>query len=142
MSTDLSFRMQIFVEAPPERIWAALTEDEFTSQWWDRILQADWRPGGEVVLQAGNGARIDCEVLTCEPHRRLAYTFDCDGFPTHPRSRVTWEIEEVEGGCLLRLVHDRFPRPDLGLHDVCRHWPTMVADLKRLLETGRVEPVA
>jgi uncharacterized protein YndB with AHSA1/START domain len=136
MKTDLSFRMQIFIQASAEEIWEALTTSELLSQWWDRIREADWRVGGLVVLEAGSGAKIDCEVLEIEPNRRLVTTFDCDAYPEHPPTRVTWEIESVEGGCLLRLIHDEFPSPDMGLDDVCQHWPTMIADLKRVLEDG------
>jgi uncharacterized protein YndB with AHSA1/START domain len=133
--------MQIFIQASAEEIWEALTTSELLSQWWDRIRSADWRVGGLVVLEASSGSKIDCEVLEIEPNRRLVTTFDCDAYPEHPPTRVTWEIEPVEGGCLLLLIHDEFPSVDKGLNDVCQHWPMMIADLKRVIECGNDSPI-
>jgi uncharacterized protein YndB with AHSA1/START domain len=140
LKKDLAFRMQIFIEAPPEDVWHALTDPETSGLWWDPIRQADWRPGGRVVYEPGDGSTIDAEVLEVDPPRRLSFTFDARAFPDHPPTRVTWEIEPVEGGCLLRLVHDGFAETGLGLSEVCKHWPTMLATLKRLLEARKALP--
>ena len=139
MNRDLAFRMQIFIEAPPDDVWHALTDPETTGEWWDPIRSADWRVGGRVVYEPGDGLTIQAEVLEVDRPRRLSFTFDAEAFPDHPPSRVAWEIEPVAGGCLLRLVHDGFPSTGLGLAEVSKHWPAMLATLKRLLE-GRRAP--
>jgi len=134
MSADLSFRMRIFIAAGPEDVWRALTEADLSARWWDPIRSADWRVGGRVVYEVSDGHTIGCEVLEMDPPRRLVMTFDCDAYPDHPPTRLTWEIEPVEGGCMLEMHHGGFQRPDLGLHDVCRLWPGMLAALIRLVE--------
>ncbi len=135
---DLSFRMQIFIDAAAEEVWRSLTDPDQLARWWDPVRSAEWRVGGSVVFDVGTEYKIDCDVLEFDPPRRLVTTFDCDAYPEHPSTRVTWEIEPLDRGCLLRLVHDEFPSTELGLHDVCQHWPTMIATLKGLLETDPV----
>lgn len=134
MTADLAFRMQIFIAGPPEEVWRVLTSNDLAHRWWDPVRSADWRVGGTVVYDVADKGRIDCKVLEMDPPRRLVTTFDCDVYPDDPATRVTWEIEPVEGGSLLRMVHDRFPSHDLGLHEVCRHWPRIIGDLKALVE--------
>jgi uncharacterized protein YndB with AHSA1/START domain len=135
MSSDLAFRMQIFIAGPPEDVWRILTSDGLAARWWDPVRSSEWRVGGRVIYDVADEGRIDCDILEMDPPRRLVTTFDCDVYPDHPPTRVTWEIEPVEGGSLLRMVHDRFPSHDRGLDDVCRHWPQIIADLKKLVES-------
>jgi len=134
MTADLAFRMQIFIAGTPEDVWRVLTSDDLAGRWWDPVRSSDRRVGGKVVYVANQG-KIDCEILEMDPPRRLVTTFDCDVYPDDPPTRVTWEIEPVEGGSLLRMVHDRFPSVELGLHEVCRHWPQIIAGLKKLVES-------
>lgn len=135
MKKDLAFRMQIFIAGSPEKVWTALTDNETSGLWWDPVRTADWKKGGQVVYDVSRGKyKIDCDILEYDPPRRLVTTFDCDAYPEHPPTRVTWEIEPVDGGSLLRLVHDEFPSHDKGLDDVCKHWPTIVATFKKLVE--------
>ena len=49
-------------------------------------------------------------------------------------SRVTWEIEQVQDSCLLRIVHDQLRE---GANDqLYGGWPMILSGLKTLLETG------
>jgi len=131
---NLAFRMQTFIGGTPEQVWRALTTPDLSAVWWDRIVEADYRPGGRILYEVKEGITIDGEILEVEAPRRLVFTFHCNAFPDHPRSRVSWDIEPVEGGCLLNLVHDGFPRADLGLSEVSRHWPSILGDLRRCVE--------
>ena len=56
-----------------------------------------------------------------------------------PRSRVTWLIEEQEGGvCLLTAIHDRLEQSPKTAQSVSGiGWLTVINGLKTLLETGR-----
>ena len=139
MKHDLSFRMQVFIDAEPAVVWRTLTDSDLLGRWWNTVRSSEWRTGGLVVFDVGEEYRIDCEVLEIDPPRRLVTTFDCDQYPEHPPTRVTWDIEPAEGGSMLRMAHDGFPSADRGLHDVCIHWPTMIADLKRISEGDLAE---
>jgi hypothetical protein len=49
-------------------------------------------------------------------------------------SRVTWEIEQVEDSCRLRVTHDQLPEG--ANNELYGGWPMILSGLKTLLETG------
>jgi uncharacterized protein YndB with AHSA1/START domain len=115
---DAAFTHEAVLPTTPERLWAALTEGGQTRRYWfDRRIESTWRVGERVVFYDGASDRMTDvgEVLVCDPPRRLSYSFkyldeggidSAGGF-----TRVTFEIEPVEGGTRLRLVHDRLSDP-------------------------------
>ena len=77
----------------------------------------------------------DCEVLTLEPHRRLAYRWCSSGEEKAAGldTVVTWTLSPADGGTLVRMEHSGF-RPD---HDrfykgAGYGWQKMLADLERV----------
>lgn len=82
------------------------------------------------------------QVFESDPPRRLVYTwrslYDPDGAGAEPASRITWQIEPMDGGvCLLTTTHDQLdhsPTTAAGVHGV--GWMTVLSGLKTLLETG------
>jgi uncharacterized protein YndB with AHSA1/START domain len=86
---------QVFIKAPPEAIWEAITKPEFTAKYFygARISVAPQRyrslgPNGEMWG--------DAEVAEWDPPRRLVHgwrsLYDPD-MAAEEESRVTWEIE-------------------------------------------------
>ena len=132
---------QVFIKATPEAVWDAITKPEFTSKYFHgaRITVTpdhyDSRsPEGEVWGDAG--------VEVFDPPRKLVHGWRSLYDPSlaeEDESRVTWEIEEQEGGvCLLTVVHDRLegaPRTAAGVSGT--GWVGVLSALKTLLETGQ-----
>jgi uncharacterized protein YndB with AHSA1/START domain/DNA-binding transcriptional ArsR family regulator len=163
------FTYTTYIKSTPEQLWRAVTEPAFTLRYWGVALHSDWQPGSPVLVQTGaDGEPEDLEqaVLEAEPCRRLSYRWH-NYQPEHaelfgwsaerlaelrkePRSKVTFEIEPVEGAVKLTVIHDGFA-PGSEMLEACSGrkpesggWPQLLADLKTLLETGRTlaEPVA
>jgi uncharacterized protein YndB with AHSA1/START domain len=68
---------------------------------------------------------IDCEVLTVEPHKRLAYSWNssreeaADGLNTV----VTWTLTPANGGTHLRMVQSGFrPEDEAGYQRAGYGW--------------------
>jgi len=40
-----TFVYVIYLAAPPERVWQALLDGEFTRQYWGHENVSDWKPG-------------------------------------------------------------------------------------------------
>jgi uncharacterized protein YndB with AHSA1/START domain len=132
---------QIFIKAPAERIWAAITEPDLTAEYFHgaRITNTADRhlshgPDGSVW---GDG-----EVLEFDPPRRLVHQWQSLYDPElgeEPPSRVTWEIEALEGGlCLLTVTHDKLDGSPKTAGSVRgRGWMFVLSGLKTLLETGK-----
>ncbi|RCG23412.1 MarR family transcriptional regulator [Sphaerisporangium album] len=147
-----------YINTTPERLWQALTDPTFTRQYWGVAFESDWKPGSMVVWQESGVTMADPEqvVLESDPYRRLAYTWhtvtpefakahDIDDetfarFSAEPRSKVSFDIEPQGGVVKLTVVHDGFEPGSLVLEGVTQGWPSIFANLKTLLETGRTLP--
>jgi uncharacterized protein YndB with AHSA1/START domain len=96
--------VEIFIAAPPERVFEAITDPKQTSQWWGQTgdyrvtnSHADVRPGGKW-LSAGVGAdgkpfQVEGEYLEVDPPRLLVHTWNPSYDPSLKDTVVRWELE-------------------------------------------------
>ena len=104
---------------PPERIWRTLTRSELIAKW---LMPNDFEPvpGYRFTFKTkpmGNwDGIVHCEVLQCEAPLVLRYSWkggaDSNAdYGSRLESDVTWTLTPVEGGTLVRMVHDGFVFP-------------------------------
>ena len=141
MSTTTTQVFTIFIRATPEQIWDAITRPEFTVGYFhgSRITIT---PERRASLAPDGSVRGDTAVEVFEPPRRLVHGWRSLYNPelaVEDESRVTWEIEQQEGGVsLLTVVHDQLegaPKTAAGVSGV--GWMSVLSGLKTLLETGK-----
>jgi uncharacterized protein YndB with AHSA1/START domain len=104
--TTLQFERELAFA--PKRVWRALTSIDELRHWHPTPFELDGSPpitGGRVAYAPPPHVPelADGRLLAYDPPRVLAYTWWDD--------ELRWEIEERDGGCLLRLTHtfdDRF----------------------------------
>ena len=135
MSDRPTFVYVTYIESTPERVWHALTDADLTAQYWGHSNVSDWKPGSrwEHVRTDGSGiADVTGSVLESTPPRRLVTTWDGS-----TDSRVTFEIEPYHDIVRLTVTHENLP-DEQGRAEVALGWPAVLANLKTLLETGRV----
>jgi uncharacterized protein YndB with AHSA1/START domain/DNA-binding transcriptional ArsR family regulator len=149
-----SFVYTTYIRTTPEALWRALTEPDFTEQYWGTRLESDWQVGS-TVSWVHNGVAVEDAgqvVLEADPPHRLAYTWhtftpawaDAWGMSeeyrakgaAEPRSRVAFSIEAVDGLVKLTVVHDGFEQGSVVLESVSSGWPKVISGLKTMLETG------
>ncbi len=157
-----SFVYTTYIRTTPERLWQALTDPAFTERYWGLELESDWKPGSSVTLRQWGLTIADPEqvVLEAEPCRRLSYTwhtftpewrriaheqvgFDqefLDRIAAEPRSKATFEIEDLGELVKLTVIHDGFEPNSEVLPTIGQGWPHILSNLKTLLETGDVLP--
>src|SRR6201997_5243973 len=123
---------EIFIAAPPERVFQALTDPSQMPQWWGqqglyRITEwkADLRPGGKWssvgVGADGSSFRVEGEYLEVDPPRLLVHTWIASWCGPNTKTVVRWELEpqSVHGlhskgpqrqgtGTLLRIHQEGF----------------------------------
>lgn len=133
-----------FIRTTPERLWEALTSEEFTRKYWFGMRQeADWRVGSPWRLVFADGRIADAgEIVEIDPPRRLVLAWRHELRPelkAEGYARCTIEIEPLGDAVKLTVTHvmDR-PRSKL-IEAVGGGWPRILSNLKSLLETG--EPV-
>jgi DNA-binding transcriptional ArsR family regulator/uncharacterized protein YndB with AHSA1/START domain len=150
-----SFAYTTYIKTTPERLWQALTEPAFTERYWRTTFETDWQVGSTMTWNNHGVTIADSEqvVLESEPYRRLSYTwhaFTPELAQVHERltgeviakaaaegrSKVTFEIEPVDGQCKLTVVHDGFEPGSIVMELVSGGWPRVLSDLKTLLESG------
>jgi uncharacterized protein YndB with AHSA1/START domain len=114
-TTDSALVFACELDAPPEKVWRALTERELVAQW---LLPGDVRAEAGARFQLHPAANddtpdegaIDCEVLEADPPYRLRYSWR-EG-PRDGRgldSTVTFLLYAIAGGrTRLVIVHDGF----------------------------------
>ena len=97
---------------PPEKLWRALTQPHLMEEW---LMKNDFKPqvGHQFNLRGDWGGVLDCEVLTIEPERTLAYTWNFAHADAafNLKSVVTFTLTPSGTGTHLRVEQVGF-RPD------------------------------
>jgi uncharacterized protein YndB with AHSA1/START domain/DNA-binding transcriptional ArsR family regulator len=133
----------VFIRAPREKVWDAITKPEFTRRYFFGSEPASgWKAGDRLLwTEHGTGRPlVDGEVIECEKPRRLVHSWivkydeEMDG---EGPSRVTWELEDLNDGVTkLTAIHDDFPAGSKVYENVAGGWPLVLSGLKTLVETG------
>jgi uncharacterized protein YndB with AHSA1/START domain len=137
-----SFVYVTYIRATPEKVWQALTEPEFTRQFWAGTSQeCEWKVGAPWRIMIPDGRVGDHgEVLEIEPHRRLVLSWRNEFKPelrAEGYSRLTYLLEP-EGDMVRLTVRHEMDRPQSKLIEaVSGGWPLILASMKSLLETGQ-----
>jgi len=108
---------EILISAPRERVFEALTDAKQAAQWWGqkegsqpREFNLDPRVGGKWSTSGSSpklgATKIEGEILEFDPPRRLAYTWLSSWMPKN--TKVLWELENQNGGTLVKLTHSGF----------------------------------
>jgi uncharacterized protein YndB with AHSA1/START domain len=134
-----------YIAATPERVWEALTDADLTASYWGHRNESDWRPGSrwEHVRPDGSGiADVVGTVLEARAPDLLVLTFPgSEEPPSSAPSRVTFTVEQYQDIVRLTVTHEDIPT-EADREAAAAGWPAVLANLKSLLETGRVLPQA
>jgi uncharacterized protein YndB with AHSA1/START domain len=125
--------LSIFIAAPIEKVWAAITQPEVMRAWLeDPSIAIDLRPGGAYTLSGGESTGRFTKI---EAPQALEYTWRRrDWGASVPDSTVGWRLKTVRGGTDVDLFHDGYPNDSL-LFDFDAGWDvTWLGPLKEWLE--------
>ena len=119
---------------PPEKVWRALTQAPLIADW---LMQTDFVPevGHRFTFKSQPNPQwdgiINAEVMTVEPHTRLAYSWGTMGLETV----VTWTLTPTAGGTHLRMEQAGFPE-DKGpyFQGATYGWTMFLGKLEGVLE--------
>jgi uncharacterized protein YndB with AHSA1/START domain len=156
---------RVWIKASPERIWAAITDPEWTTRYaYAAPAHYNLKPGGSFQTTAtkemkdfgaANGfdvpdTIVDGEVIEAVPPRRLVQTWRMLMDPAtaaEPFTTLTYEIEDAKtqpGICKVTVTHQLTDAPATaemvaGIADGAAGggWAWILSDLKSLLETGK-----
>lgn len=139
--TGSSFVHVTYIRTTPEKLWAALTQPEFTRRYWAETWQeSQWKAGADWRLMIPDGRIGDIgKILEIDPPNRLVIEWSIDFQPdlkAEGPTRVTYLLEPAGTAVKLTLMQET-PVPDSKIIGaMSQGWPHLLASLKSLLETG------
>jgi uncharacterized protein YndB with AHSA1/START domain len=131
------------VEAPPSRVWSALTDPDVIEQYmFGARVVTDWKPGSPIVWKGeyeGRPFEDKGEVLEVVPERRLKVTHFSplsgnDDVPENYHT-VTHELEAHNGTTHVSLSQDNNPSAEAAEHSRA-NWEKMLSGLKATVESS------
>ena len=134
-------RIEQLIGGPPDRVFAAWTDPELLARWMSPVGHAEaevepWVGGQLRVTMVGGDVRIEHrgEYREVLPDRRLVFTWQSPYTGPEP-SVVTVELEPVEAGTRLSLIHERLPAEAVESHR--GGWRPMLDRLAELVVEAR-----
>jgi uncharacterized protein YndB with AHSA1/START domain len=132
-----------YIRTTPERLWLALTSQEFARQYWRGAYpEADWKVGGSWKLMFADGRVGDAgEIVAFEPSKCLGIRWRNEFRPelkAEGWSLCTMEIEPVDEAVKLTVTHSIEREGSKFIEAVSSGWPQILSNLKSLLETGSI----
>jgi uncharacterized protein YndB with AHSA1/START domain len=131
-----------YIRATPQRLWLALTSQEFAQQYWlGAYPDADWKVGGSWKLMLPDRRVADAgEIVAFEPPKRLSIRWrnEKPELKAEGWSLCTMEIEPVGDAVKLTVTHSIEREGSKLIDAVSGGWPQVLSNLKSLLETGSV----
>src|SRR3954447_8514241 len=91
---------ETMVEASPEEVWEALTDEDRLEEWLAPDVELDPIEGGEIAVRDGEDQR-NGTVETMEENERFAFTWSRPG---EGESFVEFTIEALPGGSRVTVV--------------------------------------
>lgn len=127
---------QVEIDAPPERVWRALTEAEELIRWFPLEARVEPGEGGSVWMSWKNEYAGASEILVWEPGRHLRTSWgwhEGEG----PVQVTDYWLEGRGGRTVLRVVTSGFPTDaswDDWVEGTRKGWAFELASLRHYLE--------
>jgi uncharacterized protein YndB with AHSA1/START domain len=91
---------ETLVEATPEEVWEALTDEDRLEEWMAPDVEVDPIEGGEITVRDGDDERLGT-VETLEEEERFAFTWSRPG---EGESFVEFTLEPLPAGTRVTVV--------------------------------------
>ena len=133
-----------YIRTTPEKLWAALTQPEFTKQYWFGVtMKSDWKAGSNWEMMYDDGRVMDAgSIVEADAPRRLVIKWRNEWkpeFKAEGYSRCTMELEPSGDAVKLSVIHEMDVADSAFINQgVSNGWPKILSNLKSLLETGSV----
>ncbi|OLF53018.1 SRPBCC family protein [Pseudomonas chlororaphis] len=119
MNSSDRIERKILLKAPQARVWAALADAEAFGSWFGVALAGQrfvvgQRTRGQITYPGYEHLVWDVRVEQLEPEHLFAFSWHPYAvepgvdYSAEPCTRVQFELEELDGGTLLRVVESGF----------------------------------
>ena len=138
-----TFIYTTFIRTTPDKLWSALTGQEFQKQYWFGMhCESPYTAGSSWKLVNDRGEVWDAgEVVEADPPRRLVIRWEHQMRPelrAEGASLCTMELVTAGQAVRLTITHCVEREDSKLVEAVSGGWPKILSNLKSLLETGTV----
>ena len=135
-----TFVYTTYIGVQPEKVWEALTNGEFTKQFWfGREVKSDWKQGSQVTYTMPDGKiNIESKILKIDPPKFMEFTFrdvSTAALTDAPETIVTYQLEPAKSGTKFTVTHQA--KTESLFKAISGGWTMIMSGLKTLLETGK-----
>lgn len=104
----MTFNKTVFLPVDPDTAFTLVTEPERLRRWMTVAARVDLRVGGDYRWTVTPGHSAMGSFTEIEPGKRIVYTWGWEGDVALPpgASTVTVNLEAVEGGTTVQLIHE------------------------------------
>ena len=145
MSSTVSHLFEVYINAPQDRVWQALTDGSMTQQYYfGSAVTSDWKAGAPYKYVMPDGqSMIEGTIVDIDPPNRLVTTFAAqwEGTENEMPSTVIYELESLGDVTKLRLIHEGLQAASPFAEGFRDGWSQILSALKTLLETGKPLPL-
>lgn len=136
----MSFNKTVFLPVDPDAAFALITEPERLRRWKAVAARVDLRVGGDYRWTITPGHVAMGTFTEIEPGKRVVYTWGWEGDGELPpgASTVTVQLEAVEGGTTVQLIHEGLTAEQEASH--AEGWNHFLERLVLLAASGDAGP--
>jgi uncharacterized protein YndB with AHSA1/START domain len=135
-------KADVTIHAPVSKVWDALINPELIAKYmFGARVESDWTLGSPITWKGewkGKPYEDKGRILQIQPQHRLQFSHysPLSGAPDEPESyhNVTIALEDREGDVHVALSQDN-NKSAQAAEESQRNWMTMLAGLKRAVET-------
>jgi uncharacterized protein YndB with AHSA1/START domain len=142
----------IEIQAPPERVWRALTDAEELSTWFQVKIEGQIAPGSDVWMTSVHpqhaGQRWPVRIVELTPPRRVVWQWHpgevdpAADYSREPRTTVTFTLEPSGHGTRLMVAETGFDKISLARRakayaDNSQGWTEVIVWLQKHVEASR-----
>lgn len=141
MSNGFPAKSTTVVNAPPSKVWNALTNPSLIKQYlYGTEVTSDWKVGSPITYRGeweGKSYEDKREILQIGPDKLPVSTFwsSLSGLPDAPENykTVRYELSREGSGTKLTITQDNNATQEKAQHSE-QNWNTVLDNLKELLE--------
>ena len=132
---------ELTIEAAPQRVWDALTQQNEIVQWWAYEARVKPEVGslGEFRFRPPAGT-LHFEVAGLDQDEKVSWISRLSPVAQWAGTSVTWQLTPVQSGTQVVFTHDGFAQVDEVYEATRGNWRYFLDSLKSYLETGQGTP--
>jgi uncharacterized protein YndB with AHSA1/START domain len=129
------------IAAPPEKIFAALTEQQGLAGWWTEHVAAEPKVGTVARFRFADHGGSDTKIAALQPHRLVHWR--CVAHLSGEEwvgTELFFELVPGPDRTALRFSHRRWLEATDFLRYCSVRWALYLVSLKQLVESGQGKP--